>query len=211
MHRSCASNTEDYPHETSLRWTRTATCGSSCREKNSISHRSRPSGFVAPVPRRVPDEVDEQLAGWAARESQEALDGVWRTLEARWINHPDANWLAGCKPEQLTRAVRAGFEIPPTLVTNDARELRAFAARYDSRLACKPLYEGLVPSPEDDRVFWTSRFDVDDADTLSDRPRRRAVSVPGPRAEALRRSRDRNRQRSLRGRHRQPVVRREHG
>ena len=53
-------------------------------------------------------------------------------------------------------------------MTNDARELRAFAARYDSRLACKPLYEGLVPSPEDDRVFWTSRFDVDDADTLSD-------------------------------------------
>ena len=65
-------NTEDYPHETSLRWTRTATCGSSCREKNSISHRSRPSGFVARF-----------LLGYPMRSTSSLQDGLRASLKRR--------------------------------------------------------------------------------------------------------------------------------
>jgi hypothetical protein len=161
-------NTDDYPREVSFGWTPGG--GASLRlpdvdltltEVTSVWYR-RP---VAPA---SPQGVDEALAAWAVREAQEALDGVWRTLDAHWVNHPDANQLAACKPEQLARASRAGFHVPPTLVTNDAEKLRAFARLSGPRLVCKPLYEGWVPSSSEDRVFWTSEVRVDDADSLED-------------------------------------------
>jgi glutathione synthase/RimK-type ligase-like ATP-grasp enzyme len=61
-----------------------------------------------------------------------------------------------------------GFEIPPTLVTNDAEQVRAFAASHGRAIVCKALYEGWVPSPAGDRVFWTTRLDVAVADEFGE-------------------------------------------
>lgn len=81
---------------------------------------------------------------------------------------PNANLLAGSKPEQLRRAAGAGFDVPPTLVTNDAARLRDFAAEHDGTLVCKPLYDGWIPGTSEDRVFWTSRFEAAGTEALDD-------------------------------------------
>ena len=137
-------NTEDYPHDASIRWTpnRAALLGLpgsdvDLAEVTSVWYRR-------PVAPSAPEDVDEELAKWAVREAQEALDGAWRTLDARWVNHPDTNQAAGCKPEQLNRAGRIGLVIPPTVVTNDAELLREFAAINGPKLICKPLYDGWI-------------------------------------------------------------------
>jgi glutathione synthase/RimK-type ligase-like ATP-grasp enzyme len=160
-------NTEDYPHEVALSWSANgaATLGLpdgdiELREVHSV-------WFRRPLAPQVTDDVDQELATWAAREAQEALDGIWRTLDSRWVNHPDANLLAGCKPEQLRRAYRSGFDVPATLVTNDAARLRDFATHFGT-LVCKPLYDGWIPATEEDRVFWTSRFDLAGTDSLNE-------------------------------------------
>jgi glutathione synthase/RimK-type ligase-like ATP-grasp enzyme len=161
-------NTEDYPHDVSLRWTPAGdTVLSWAGEQLNLADVTS-VWFRRPVAPRAPDGVEDELAAWAVREAQEALDGIWKTLDARWVNHPDANQLASCKPEQLARASRAGFETPPTLVTNQADELQTFAEHVGSRLVCKPLYEGWLPAPSGDRVFWTSPLDVADTDRLLD-------------------------------------------
>jgi len=161
-------NTEDYPGRVSISWTPS---GGSCLrlpEGDVRSDEVTSVWFRRPLPPAVPDDVDEDIRSWAANEAQEALDGVWRTLDARWVNHPDANYLAGCKPEQLTRAHRAGFEIPPTLLTNDAIRLRDFEREFGPALICKAVYEGWVPSASGDRAFWTTEFNLDEDDSLED-------------------------------------------
>lgn len=161
-------NADDYPHEAGLRWTPDGERWLRLSDEDVDLAEVTAVWYRRPLAPSAPDASDEALAEWAVRESQEALDGVWRTLDARWVNHPDANQLASCKPEQLVRAKRAGFDIPPTLVTNDAAELRAFAMRFGPQLVCKALYEGWVPSPLGDRVFWTSGLVVDETDPLDE-------------------------------------------
>lgn len=45
--------------------------------------------------------------------------------DARWMNHPQATYLAESKPYQLAVAAACGFQVPHTLATNDARRIRA--------------------------------------------------------------------------------------
>jgi glutathione synthase/RimK-type ligase-like ATP-grasp enzyme len=58
----------------------------------------------------------EQLerSQWAA-----AMRGMMLFNDAKWVNHPAATYQAESKPYQLRRAAKFGFDVPPTLVTND--------------------------------------------------------------------------------------------
>jgi glutathione synthase/RimK-type ligase-like ATP-grasp enzyme len=161
-------NTEDYPRDVALSWSPAGHATLRLPDENVALDEVQAVWFRRPLVPQAPEGVDDELAMWAVREAQEALDGLWRTLDARWVNHPDANLLAGCKPEQLRRAARAGFDVPRTLVTNDAEQLHAFAMSCDSQLVCKPLYDGWVASARTDRVFWTTKFDFADADDFDD-------------------------------------------
>src|SRR4051812_29484985 len=86
-------NTEDYPREVSLIWSpdgerrlRLPDADVALEDVDSV-------WFRRPLAPQAPDGVDDELAAWAVREAQEGLDGIWRTLDARWVNHPDANLL----------------------------------------------------------------------------------------------------------------------
>jgi integrase len=94
---------------------------------------------------------------------------LWRTHDAFWVNHPDRNRLAGSKLHQLRHAREIGFRVPATLVSNNADELREFAARHAvTGIVCKPLGEGRLDLSEGERLFFTSRFDLTKEDDLSD-------------------------------------------
>jgi len=155
-------NTEDYPQQVGLAWDER--CG----------HLRLPTGDVPlegvtavryrrPVPPRMPPEMPAAQAAWARSEAREALLGVWRTLNARWVNHPDRNRVAESKLHQLRTAGRLGFEIPPTLVTNEPDRARRFLESANGSAICKPIYDGRVPTGVDEGVFFTSRVDADTA------------------------------------------------
>jgi glutathione synthase/RimK-type ligase-like ATP-grasp enzyme len=77
-----------------------------------------PSGFPHGI-----NEADEKFA---KHECQRALNGLLSTLSALWVNHPECNRRANSKPAQLFAAQKIGFHIPPTLITNNPAEARAF-------------------------------------------------------------------------------------
>jgi glutathione synthase/RimK-type ligase-like ATP-grasp enzyme len=58
---------------------------------------------------------------------------------ALWVNAPDAAWRASRKPLQLEVAIRVGFTVPETLVSNDPRRIRRFLAAQDGALIYKPF------------------------------------------------------------------------
>jgi glutathione synthase/RimK-type ligase-like ATP-grasp enzyme len=63
---------------------------------------------------------------FAVNEAQEALYGLWHTLDAFWVNDPSRDLVAHRKPFQLQVAQDVGLRVPVTLITNDPDEARSF-------------------------------------------------------------------------------------
>lgn len=160
-------NTEDYPQRCSIRWRVDAaslTIGSSklrAKDITAVWYR-RP---VAPRPRPglSPDEE-----AWVVREASAALDGFWRTLDARWVSQPDAIHRADSKPQQLADASKLGFEIPDTEITSDVEHVRALLNR-SGVVVCKPLRDGRVRRRGRSLLF-TSRIELDDLGSVLEEP-----------------------------------------
>lgn len=92
-----------------------------------------------PHPVVVEGVADARLRRFAEREWRDATLGLWRGLDAAWVNEPVAADLAAVKPWQLTVAREFGLAIPRTLVTSDAAAARAFLAR-EPRAVWKTLH-----------------------------------------------------------------------
>ncbi len=73
-----------------------------------------------------PDLRGEQRRITAWREGSEAFAGLWRSLEVRWVNHPERHEAASHKPWQLEAARRLGLRLPRTCITSDPARARAF-------------------------------------------------------------------------------------
>ncbi|HET8540857.1 MAG TPA: alpha-L-glutamate ligase [Anaeromyxobacter sp.] len=85
-------------------------------------------------------------AGFAVRQSAEALMGLASILDARWVNDPWREAVANRKAHQLAAAEREGLPVPRTLVTNDAARARAFI-RAGGRGGT--VHKALAATPED--------------------------------------------------------------
>ena len=157
-------NTEDYPQQTKLIWhnsgdvrVRMASREYALGDFNAVWYRR-------PVPPRMPADLPEESAAWARAEAREALLGVWRTTDARWVNHPDRNRAAESKLAQLRVAAELGFEVPDTLVSNDSASVQQFIAARPQGVICKPIFDGRVPVGGEKRVFFTSQVEPGNTD-----------------------------------------------
>jgi hypothetical protein len=161
-------NTEDFPGSCSLVWhddgTQELAWGEAVLDLASIDAVC----FRRPIPPDPSIWDDDARGRWALGESRATLDGIWRSLDVFWVNHPDHNRAAGSKLEQLRRAREVGFDVPRTLVTNVSEEARAFAAQTRAGLVCKPIDDGQLDLDEGPRLFFTSRFEPEPGDLLDD-------------------------------------------
>ncbi|MFJ9907228.1 ATP-grasp ribosomal peptide maturase [Streptomyces sp. NPDC101152] len=98
---------------------------------------------------RVPEP-----SAWLTEESSQALYGMLRGCDARWMNHPDAALRARHKPWQLRLAQRCGLPVPATLITSFPQAAREFAERYPD-LVVKPVSGAHPQDPP--RAVPTSR------------------------------------------------------
>jgi hypothetical protein len=151
-------NTEDFPAATSLRWRNNGATAL------MLGPRELDLASVGAVWYRRPAvpvvDLADPAAVWAAGEAREALDGLWKTLDALWVNHPDRNRLAECKPEQLRRAADLGFTVPASIVTNDPEAAAAFASEHPDGVVCKPLRSGRVSNGTTSKLFFTTLLDA---------------------------------------------------
>ncbi len=106
----------------------------------------------------VPAARAAQPSAWLTEESSQALYGMLRCSDARWMNHPDAARRARHKPWQLHLAQRSGLPVPATLVTTFPQAAREFAERFPD-LVVKPV-SGAHPQ-EPPRAVPTSRVAPD--------------------------------------------------
>ncbi|WP_431990196.1 ATP-grasp ribosomal peptide maturase [Streptomyces albogriseolus] len=99
-----------------------------------------------------------QPSAWLTEEASQALYGMLRGCDARWMNHPDAARQARHKPWQLRLAQRCGLAVPATLITTFPRAAREFAERFPD-LVVKPVSGAHPQDPP--RAVPTSRVAPD--------------------------------------------------
>jgi ATP-grasp ribosomal peptide maturase len=104
-------------------------------------------------------------AEYAAAQVRYGLGGVLFDLPGcLYVNHPFRTREADHKPAQLREAHRAGFRVPPTLISNDLGEIRDFIGQYD-----KVIYKVLRWTPYHradgtGATTWTEPVSVDELD-----------------------------------------------
>lgn len=107
----------------------------------------------------VPLSPEEQLerSQWMA-----FLRGLCVFHHADWMNSPTATYIAESKPYQLSVAASCGFQIPATLVTNDANRIREI---FPGSVAIKSLDTVLLREYDDCLFTYTT---LNPSDELSD-------------------------------------------
>ncbi|MFF3937679.1 ATP-grasp ribosomal peptide maturase [Streptomyces phaeofaciens] len=77
------------------------------------------------------EHLQDSDARFAAAQVRYGFGGTLYALcDCLWVNHPLGNAAADYKPAQLALAHRMGLVVPPTLVTNDLDEARAFIREH---------------------------------------------------------------------------------
>ena len=97
----------------------------------------------------------------AARESRSFITNALNTLapSARWVNPLAARNLCSSKALQLGEAVKAGFDIPDTLISNDPDKIRAFCQKYAFDVILKPFYPASWKTESAIHIFFATRID----------------------------------------------------
>ncbi len=108
-------------------------------------------------PGRVPPELDPDAARFASETCRTALfNALDRLNQARWINPFRAQEAAENKLWQLDVATQVGLRVPPTLITNSAAQVRAFAQQHP-RLITKLLLQAVQSMEAHPAFAYTTR------------------------------------------------------
>ena len=99
----------------------------------------RPGAFGLPAALR-----DASHRSLALSEANTAFQGLYAAMHALWINSPALDTVAGHKPYQLAVSQSLDLEIPPTRMTSDPEEARAFWKECDGDV----IYKQFLALPE---------------------------------------------------------------
>lgn len=132
----------------------------------TILPETRPSAVWLRRPGRpvIPEYVDPSDRLFAYRECQTFLAGVQRLLgaEAFWVNPPAGFARANLKIEQLRSAVRNGFQVPETLMSNDPSEIRRFVRARAGQVVYKTFFPASWKSADGVATLFCSNVSLDD-------------------------------------------------
>jgi glutathione synthase/RimK-type ligase-like ATP-grasp enzyme len=104
-----------------------------------------------------PDLAPQERA-YAEGEMEHVLFSLLYALDCYWMSHPAALRAASWKGEQLVRAARLGFGVPPSLVSNRRGSVEAFRGKLAGDIVFKALSSpalGAEAVAPDDRIVGT--------------------------------------------------------
>jgi glutathione synthase/RimK-type ligase-like ATP-grasp enzyme len=111
-------------------------------------------------------------AEWAA-----LMQGAVRTVDALWVNHPEALRYAGHKLLQLRLARSIGFDVPPTCVSADPEEVRRFHHTHGGRVIAKLVSGGPPRVEPPDLQYMVYATPVSDSELADDAALRSAPAT----------------------------------
>lgn len=121
---------------------------------------------------RFAGELSAQERAYASGEIRHLLSGLMHGLDAYWMSHPAAVRAAQWKGEQLSRAARFGFRVPPSLVSSSRETVLDFRSAVGGDIVFKTLESPFLAADEvsdDERIatgIATTRIDEANEDLL---------------------------------------------
>lgn len=97
---------------------------------------------------------------FAANEAMEALNGLWPSLDAFWVNDPARDQVAHHKAYQLRVAQDVGLPVPDTLITNDPDAARAFADAHGYRNVVYKAFSATEADWRETRLLRPEELDL---------------------------------------------------
>ena len=111
-------------------------------------------------------EASEQA--FNRRELSETLRSIWRLIpDEKWLNAPEALWLAGNKVKQLKIATELGFRTPPTLISSNSREVLKFIETHDRKVIAKAVKHAFINCGDTMNLLFTSALDQSDLTSIA--------------------------------------------
>lgn len=114
-------------------------------------------------------DMDSSVKNFADQETEHALFSALYALDCFWISHPKYLRASMWKGEQLQRALKFGFNIPETLISNDPDEIRAFFLKHQ-KVVFKAMSDPVIGEEgEENQGVATTLIDaemLDDCDSL---------------------------------------------
>ncbi|MEP2030201.1 MAG: MvdC/MvdD family ATP grasp protein [Paracoccaceae bacterium] len=101
----------------------------------------RPRGFTPDAALTRPEDFN-----FVHNESHAAIGGLWRSLDAEWINDPLLDEAAARKVWQLKVANELGLRTPKTLITNDNQAAMRFVEAQGNK---GTIYKAFTATEED--------------------------------------------------------------
>ncbi len=95
------------------------------------------------------DLTDNTARLFAWSESNEALQGVWYSLDCFWMNPPTADEVSQRKIRQLQVARRVGLSVPDTVVTNDPEVAREFVETRGTGNVIRKAFRNIEQAPRE--------------------------------------------------------------
>jgi glutathione synthase/RimK-type ligase-like ATP-grasp enzyme len=114
---------------------------------------------------RFASAFSAQENAYAVGEIRHILSGLLHGLDAYWMSHPAAIRSAQWKGEQLVRAARFGFRVPPSLITSSKEAVLAFRNEVGGDIVFKTMESPFLAADEvdaDERIatgIATTRID----------------------------------------------------
>lgn len=110
-----------------------------------------------------PAVTDPRASAFALHECHEAIEGLWLTLDAFWINAPARDAAAARKVWQLDVARACGLRTPRTLITNDPGRAREFAEAEGVERTIYKAFQGSEAAWRETRLLRPGEIDLLDA------------------------------------------------
>lgn len=99
----------------------------------------------------ISTDLSPQELAFAKQEAEHALQNLLLMLDCYWMSHPSALRSAQWKGEQLQRAMRMGFRVPISIVTNCPEQARAFKNAIPAQMIFKAMSTPSLASEELDQ------------------------------------------------------------
>ncbi|WP_440970920.1 hypothetical protein ACSS6N_09555 [Peribacillus frigoritolerans] len=115
------------------------------------------SVYFRRAPTIFPPAVNEMDTQFINRERRDFFEGLYCSLDAKWINPIFATYQAERKLLQLNVAEKLGLDIPKTIVSNDPLIILDFVD--DKECIIKPISHGLQVTDTNVYSIYTSELD----------------------------------------------------
>lgn len=97
---------------------------------------------------------EEQL--YILNETESLFENIFSSLKANWLSSPSAVYKAENKLLQLKTAIKIGFNIPQTLITNSKQELKQFYSDCNRDIILKPISQTRIQYNEGSAFIFTN-------------------------------------------------------